>query len=231
MRKRSLIVIGLVLVVAFLLQSCSSSPEKGLLKKYFNAVRYNDNATMSSMALEPQTMDISGFDIVSISPEKIEPAVLAQLGAKEAELKKKLEEHVGPTIDAKDVLDVAKEELDTARTKAAKAAAQKKVDEMQAKYDQEFGLHKDLQKGYNDAKAAAAREEEITAFSLGAKNLANIRDLTGNVHSKEVEIKVNLKEGGTKSYRLFMRSYNLKDEATGMKQNGRWVIVKFEPLG
>ena len=231
MRKRSLIVIGLVLVVAFSLQSCSSSPEKGLLKKYFNAVRYNDNATMSSMALEPQTMEISGFDIVSISPEKIEPAVLAQLGAKEAELKKKLEEHVGPTIDAKDVLDVAKEELDTARTKAAKAAAQKKVDEMQAKYDQEFGLHKDLQKGYNDAKAAAAREEEITAFSLGAKNLANIRDLTGNVHSKEVEIKVNLKEGGTKSYRLSMRSYNLKDEATGMKQNGRWVIVKFEPLG
>ena len=231
MRKRSLIVIGLVLVVSFSLQSCSSSPEKGLLKKYFNAVRYNDNATMSSMALEPQTMDISGFDIVSVSPEKIEPANLTELNAKEAELKKKLEDHVGPTIDAKDALDVAKEELDTARTKAAKAAAQKKVDEMQAKYDQEFGLHKDLQKGYNDAKAAAAREEEITAFSLGAKNLANIRDLTGNVHSKEVEIKVNLKEGGTKSYRLFMRSYNLKDEATGMKQNGRWVIVKFEPLG
>ena len=102
---------------------------------------------------------------------------------------------------------------------------------MQVKYDQEFGLHKDLQKGYNDAKAAAAREEEITAFSLGAKNLANIRDLTGNVHSKEVEIKVNLKEGGSKSYRLFMRSYALKDEATAMKQNGRWVIVKFEPLG
>ena len=77
MRKRSLIVIGLVLVAAFALQSCSSSPEQGLLKKYFNAVRYNDNATMSSMALEPLTMDISGFDIVAISPEKIEPAILA----------------------------------------------------------------------------------------------------------------------------------------------------------
>src|SRR4030042_3687492 len=105
MRKRSLIVIGLVLVVAFSLQSCSSNPEKGLLKKYFNAVRYNDNATMSSMALEPLTMDISGFDIVSVSPERIEPAVLAGLSAKEAELKKKLEEHVGPTIDAKDAVD------------------------------------------------------------------------------------------------------------------------------
>jgi hypothetical protein len=230
MKRKSLIVIGLVLV-AFSLQSCSSNPEEGLLKKYFNAVRYNDNSTMSSMALEPLTMEISGFDIVSVSPTRIEPAVLAALGAKEAELKKKLEEHVGPTIDAKDAVDVAKEELDTARTKAAKQAAQKKVDEMQAKYDQEFGLHKDFQKGYNDAKAAAAREEEITAFSLGAKNLANIRDLTGNVHAKEVELKVHQKSGGDKSYKLFMRSYSLKEEATGLKHNGRWIIVKFEPLG
>ncbi len=230
MRRKSLIVIGLVLV-AFSLQSCSSNPEEGLLKKYFNAVRYNDNATMSSMALEPLTMDISGFDIVSVSPTRVEPAVLAALGAKEAELKKKLEDHVGPTIDAKDAVDVAKEELDTARTKAAKQAAQKKVDEMQAKYDQEFGLHKDLQKAYNDAKAAAAREEEITAFSLGAKNLANIRDLTGNVSAKEVEIKVHPKAGGDKSYKLSMRSYSLKEEGSGLKHNGRWVIIKFEPLG
>ena len=230
MRRKSLIVIGLVLV-AFSLQSCSSNPEEGLLKKYFNAVRYNDNATMSSMALEPLTMDISGFDIVSVSPTRVEPAVLAALGAKEAELKKKLEDHVGPTIDAKDAVDVAKEELDTARTKAAKQAAQKKVDEMQAKYDQEFGLHKDLQKGYNDAKAIAAREEEITAFSLGAKNLANIRDLTGNVSAKEIEIKVHPKAGGDKSYKLSMRSYSLKEEGSGLKHNGRWVIIKFEPLG
>jgi hypothetical protein len=230
MKRKSLIIIGLVLV-AFSLQSCSSKPEEGLLKKYFNAVRYNDNSTMSSMAIEPLTMDISGFDIVSVTPTRIEPAVLAALGAKEAELKKKLEEHVGPTIDAKDALDIAKEELDTARTKAAKQAAQKKVDEMQAKYDQEFGLHKDLQKGYNEAKTAAAREEEITAFSLGAKNLANIRDLTGDVHAKEVELKVHEKSGGDKSYKLLMRSYNLKEEATGLKHNGRWIIVKFEPLG
>lgn len=230
MKRKSLIIIGLVLV-AFSLQSCSSKPEEGLLKKYFNAVRYNDNSTMSSMAIEPLTMDISGFDIVSVTPTRIEPAVLAALGAKEAELKKKLEEHVGPTIDAKDALDIAKEELDTARTKAAKQAAQKKVDEMQAKYDQEFGLHKDLQKGYNEAKTAAAKEEEITAFSLGAKNLANIRDLTGDVHAKEVELKVHEKSGVDKSYKLLMRSYNLKEEATGLKHNGRWIIVKFEPLG
>jgi len=229
MRKKGLIIIGALLVlVAF--QSCSSKPEEGLLKRYFNAVRMNDNSTMSSMALEPLTMDVTGFNIVSVAAEKIEPAVLAGLSKQEAGLKRKLEEHVGPTIDAKDAVDVAKDELDTARTKAAKQAAQKKVDEMQVKYDQAFGLHKELQKGYNDAKTVAAREEEITAFSLGAKELVNIRDLTGDVHSKEIVLKIKTRDAGDKNYKLFMRSYILKDEATNLKYNGRWVIVKFEQL-
>lgn len=230
MRKRSLMIIGAVLVlVAF--QSCSSKPEEGLLKRYFNAVRMNDNSTMASMALEPLTMDISGFSVVSVSAEKIEPAVLPELNRQEASLKKKLEDHVGPTIDAKDAVDEAKDELDSARTKAAKQAAQKKMDEIQAKYDQEFGLHKELQKGYNDAKAAAAKEEEITAFSLGAKDLVNIRDLTGDVHSKEVDIRIKTRDAGDKNYKLYMRRYLLKEEATNLKHNGRWVIIKFEPLG
>ena len=230
MRKKSLMIIGVVLIlVAF--QSCSSKPEEGLLKKYFNAVRMNDNSTMASMALEPLTMDVSSFSVVSVTPEKIEPAVLPEMSKQEATLKKKLEEHVGPTIDAKDAVDVAKDELDTARTRAAKQAAQKKMDEMQAKYDQEFGLHKELQKGYNDAKAAAAKEEEITAFSLGAKDLVNIRDLTGDVHSKEVDIKIKTRDAGDKNYKLLMRRYILKEEATSLKHNGRWVIVKFEQLG
>jgi hypothetical protein len=191
----------------------------------------NDNSTMASMALEPLTMDVSSFSVVSVIAEKIEPAVLPEMSKQEATLKKKLEEHVGPTIDAKDAVDVAKDELDTARTRAAKQAAQKKMDEMQAKYDQEFGLHKELQKGYNDAKAAAAKEEEITAFSLGAKDLVNIRDLTGDVHSKEVDIKIKTRDAGDKNYKLFMRRYILKEETTNLKHNGRWVIVKFEPLG
>jgi hypothetical protein len=230
MRKKSLIIIGAVLVlVAF--QSCSSKPEEGLLRRYFNAVRMNDNSTMSSMAIEPLTMDVSGFNVVSVTPEKVEPAVLPEMNKQEASLKKKLEDHVGPTIDAKDALDVAKDELDTARTKAAKQAAQKKMDETQSKYDQEFSLHKEFQKGYNDAKAAAAKEEEITAFSLGAKDLANIRDLTGEVHSKEVDLKIKTRDAGDKNYRLFMRRYILKEEATNLKYNGRWIIVKFEPLG
>lgn len=229
MRNKTLIVMGAILaLVAF--QSCSSKPEQSLLQSYFHAVTLNDNATMSSMALEPMEMEVGGWEILTVSEEKVEAAFLSDLSKKEADLKKQLENHIGPTIDAKDALDVAKDELDTARTKAAKQAAQKKVDEMQAKYDQEFNLHRELQKNYNDAKTAAAKEEEITAFSLGRQDLLNLRDLTGEVRSKQVEIKVKNKTGGEKSYLLYLRNYNLRDEAANLTYRGRWIIVRFEPL-
>jgi hypothetical protein len=229
MRKKILIVLGLAL--AFLaLQSCSSSPEKALLSRYFNAVSLNDNPTMASIALEPAQMAVASWSIISVTPEKIEPATLPELAKKEAEAKTALEQHIAPTMDAHDLLDAAQEDLDLARTAGAKAAAKKKVDELQAKYDAEHEKHIELQKEYNDAKAAAAAEEQITAFSLGIRDLANIRDLTGNVHSKEVDIKVTTKDGATKDYRLYMRMYDLRDEALNLHHLGQWKIIKFEPL-
>ena len=230
MRKKSLVIICVFLTLV-VFQNCSSKPEEGLLKRYFNAVRMNDNDTMSSMALEPMTIDYASFDIMAVTPERIDSVFIADLGRKENEAKKKMDDHITPTLDAKDALDIAKDEFDAARTKGAKQAAQKQMDEAQAKYDQEYSVHKELQKEYNDAKTAASKEEEITAFSLGAKDMPNIRSLTGSVYSKDVDIKIKTKSGTTKNYRLFMRKYDLKDEATSMKHNGRWVIIKFESLG
>jgi len=229
MRKKNLLTIGILL--AFLaVTSCSSKPEQSLLKSYFSAVRMNDKATLSTIALEPITVDVASWRLTKAGEETVLPAVLPELNKKEAESKKALEQHIGPTMDAKDALDGAQEELDLARTGGARAQARKKVEELQAKYDQEYALHKDLQKAYNDTKAAAAREEEITRFSLGVRELANIRDLTGNVHSKEVEAIVTSKAGAEKGYRIQMRRYLLKDEALNLNHNGRWVIVRFDPI-
>lgn len=229
MRKKTLIVCGVALAI-FVLQSCSSSPEKSLLSRYFNAVSLNDNATMSSIALEPAQMDYTSWAILSVTPEKIEPATLPDLAKEEADAKKALEQHIAPTMDAKDLLDAAKEDQDLARTPGARAVAKKKVEELQAKFDEEYNKQKDLQKAYNDAKAAAAAEEQITAFSIGVRDLANIRDLTGNVHSKDVEIRVTFKDGGVKKYRLSMRMYDLKDEALNLSHTGRWIITRFEQI-
>jgi hypothetical protein len=228
MRKKTWIVLGILLAFS-VMQSCSSSPEKTLLARYFNAVSMNDNATMASMALEPAQWDVASWEIVSVSPAKVEPATLADLSKKELEAKKAQDAQIGPTMEADTVLANAKDELDLARTGAAKATAKKNVEKAQANYDAEYNKMKELKGAYSAAKSSAAAEEQITLFSLGLRELPSVRDLGGSVHSKDVVVKIKTKQGQTKSYRLLMRMYDLKNEA-GQKLPSRWVITKFEPV-
>lgn len=229
MRKKTLIVLG-VFLAFFVIQGCTSAPEKTLLKKYFNAVTMNDNDTMSSMALEPFQPELGSWKIVSIGEEKIEPASLPQLNAAEIEAKKAQDAQIGPTIDADTAVKDAQFEMDTTRSASAKAALKRQVDELQAKYDAENAKMQELKRVYNASKAASAAEEEMTMFSLGARELPVVRELVGDVHSKTVEISVTNRAGETKNYRLEMRQYLLRDEANKIPHRGRWVIIRFEPL-
>jgi hypothetical protein len=230
MRRKGLIVFGFLFLALLTLQSCKSSPEKSLLGAYFSAISMKDTTTMSKMAIEPASIDAASWQIVSVSEEKIEPTNLVELGKAELEFKKKLEEHVGPVMDAEDTLYGAQEEQKAARTGAAKAAAKKKVDEMQAKFDQEREVHRQLQRDYNEEKAAAQRERDIAIFSLDARDIPNIMDLTGTDHTKDVDVKVTGKDGQVTNYRFNLRRYELKDEAANLTRRGRWIIVKFAPV-
>jgi hypothetical protein len=177
------------------------------------------------------SIDAASWEIVSVSEEKIEPAQLVELGKAEMESKKKLEEHVGPVMDAEDALYGAQEELKAARTGASRAAAKKKVDEMQAKFDEERELHKELQRSYNEAKDAAQKEKDIATFSVigPTGDLPNVMDLTGTVHSKDVDVKITNKAGEEVLYRFNLKRYELRDEAANLNHRGRWIIVKFGP--
>lgn len=229
MRKRTLIVIG-VFIAFLVIQGCSSAPEKTLLKKYFNAVAMNDNDTMSSIALEPIQPEMESWSIVSIGEETITPATLPDLNATEVEAKKAQDGQIGPTLDADTALKDAQYERDTSRSAAGKRAAQRLVDELQVKYDEENAKMQEFKKAYNEAKAAAAIEEEMTMFSLGLRELPTVRSLTGDVHSKDVEIAIKMTSGQTKNYKLLLKLYMLRDEANNLPYRGRWVIIKFEPL-
>lgn len=229
MRKKTLIVLG-VFLAFFVIQGCTSAPEKTLLKKYFNAVTMNDNDTMSSMALEPFQPELGSWKIVSIGEEKVEPASLPQMNTAEIEAKKAQDAQIGPTIDADTAVKDAQFEMDTTRSASAKAALKRQVDELQAKYDTENAKMQELKRVYNAAKSAAAAEEEMTMFSLGARELPVVRQLVGDVHSKTVEIAVTNRAGATRNYRVVMKQYLLRDEANKLSHRGRWIFVRFEPL-
>jgi hypothetical protein len=224
MDRKFLSLFAMILVLCFL-SSCSSNPEEQLLQRYFSALQLNDNATLSTMAIEPVAMETDSWEIISVSEEIVDEFKLAEMNQEELSLKKELEDHVGVTLDARDEWDNAVYEGERARTRAARRAAQKKAEDLKVKYDEVLNEHKDLQKNYNEAKAAAAKEEEIATFSLGTGEMPTIRDFTGDVHKKEVDVKTE-GESGVKNYRVNLRRYILKDEAMGITHRGRWIIVK-----
>lgn len=229
MNKKTLAILGICLaILAF--QSCKSKPEEALLKSYFSASGMNDVATMSSIAVDPLKLDAVSWKVVQAGEEKVVPATLGELSQKEIDLKKQFEASSGPALDAQDVLNAAKDDLTAARTGGARAAAKAKVDAAQAKYDEAYNANRALVKSYNDAKEAAAKEEEKIAFSLGVKDLANIRQLTGEVATKDIQVEVKTKAGETKNIKILMEKYTMKDEAAGLVHRGRWVITKFETL-
>lgn len=228
MNRKILSILGMGLLV-FTFYGCSSNPEQGLLDRYFNALSLDDVNTLSTMALEPVDFKFKSWKIVSVSEEVIKPAELFDMNATEQELKKKKDESVGVTLDAKAMLDDAAFERDNARTGAARRAAQKQVDELQIAYDEQYEKHQALQKEYNLAQEAAAKEEEISSFSLGAE-YPTIRNFTGEVASKEVEVQITSDDGAVNNYKIHMRTYTLKDEANNLSHRGRWIIVKFEKI-
>lgn len=228
MDRKFLSLFAVILVLCFL-SSCSSNPEEQILKRYFSALQLNDTTTLSTMALEPVAMETDNWQIINVSEEVVESFKLGDMNQEETSLKKQLEDHVGVTLDARDTWDNAVYEGERARTRAAKQAAQRKADELKVKYDEVLNEHKDLQKQYNEAKAAAAKEEEIATFSLGTGEMPTIRDFTGDVHKKEVDVKTG-GQSGVKNYRVYMRRYLLKDEAMGVTHRGRWIIVRIQSL-
>ncbi|NOR53183.1 MAG: hypothetical protein GQ536_03745 [Candidatus Aminicenantes bacterium] len=228
MKRKSLCLTGVILLL-FAMQSCTTKPEQSLLKRYFQAIAMNDTMTMSTMALEPIKLDVVSWEIVNVSEEVSEPASLPRLDKEELEFKKRVEDSVGITMEAREILLDAEYERDNARTRRAKNTLQKKVDELDTEYKEIRATHDQLQVDYNMAKTASSKEEEITIFSLGAGDIPNARELTGDVHFKKVELKIQGKES-TKNYKFYLRQYVLKDELLNINRRGRWIIVKIELL-
>jgi hypothetical protein len=182
------------------------------------------------MAIEPISIEAQSWEITNVTEEVIEEFKLGEMDAHERELQKKLTDHVGTVQELDDELWAAKEDLKAARTGAARRAAQARVDEAQVKFDEERAIHSEMQKEVNEAQAASRKEEEVAEFSLGAGNLPNIRQLTGEVFSKEVDIQA-VGEAGTRNYRFYLKRYALEDETLNVPYRGRWIIVKIEYSG
>jgi len=228
MSRKVLSILGIVLLIA-VVSSCSSNPEKTLLDRYFNSLSMKDNMTLRTMAISPATFDFASWEIIGQSEEVVQPFGLKEMDDKAKELKKKQDDSIGVTLEARDELDNAVFERNNARSRTARATAQKKVDELQEAYDVQRVAHDELVKEYNAAREAASKEEEIANFSLSG-DYPMIREFVGEVFFRNVDIKIDMKDGTSGNYTVLLRRYVLNDEAQNMPHRGRWIILRFEKL-
>ncbi len=88
MTKKSLIVLSALSGPVQPSRLQDPTPRKNFSERYFHAITLNDMSTLSTMALEPMTMEVDSWKVTKVSEEKIEPAKLPDLNAQEMELQK-----------------------------------------------------------------------------------------------------------------------------------------------
>jgi len=104
---RRIVFVGLISLFLVLVTNCGS-PEKSLFSRYFEAVKFNDKTTMSTMAYEPIALEFTKWRLVSLTQEEKRSLPLNDLYKKQDELKVKRDDVINQLADLKDKLDEAK---------------------------------------------------------------------------------------------------------------------------
>jgi hypothetical protein len=81
--------LGAVLGVAALSAACGG-PERRVVDQYFNALRANDNTTLTSFAAVGFDKKVDAWKVKGASPETRSPAILPDLSKKVADLETEL---------------------------------------------------------------------------------------------------------------------------------------------
>ncbi len=209
-------------IFVFLIFSCGS-PEKSMLGRYFEAVRFNDKMTMSTMAYEPIAMEIKKWRMVSLSQEEKKGLPLNELFKKQDELKEKRDAIVNQVADANDKVAEAKANLSKARG-AAKRKAEKELEEAENVYKETRASYEKIQKEWNELKALIDKERALFNLSVGIEWPEGV-ELEGDMGVKEAMVEVTTATD-VRNYKVILRKYAIKTPE-GQPLNGRWIIEKF----
>ena len=205
--------------------ACGSAASK-VVDQYFNALRANDQTTLTSFAMVAFEQKVDDWKIVGEGPEVKAPATLPDLVKQQKELQAKLEQN---TRDARawgnDLAIYPK--LDRVRQ------AQQKGDkipgglqEIAEKWDNFQAEDRRLKKELAEAKAAVEREKRNVTLSIG--QVEDLESLTGDVLSRDMELNLTI-GGAVKPYTMTLRRYDLKGQTGGGRMMSRWVVESLEP--
>jgi hypothetical protein len=216
--------LGAVLVVAALSVACSGS-ERRVVDQYFNALKANDNATLTSFAAVAFDKKVDAWKIKGSSPETRSPATLPDLSKKvsdlEAELAANKKAAGAYSLEKYSDIDKVKE-----LQKAGKPVPGN-LKEVADKWAQFNDKDRELKTQLAKAKAALEREKRNASLSVGQQE--DVSKLSGEVVSKTVDVDLTI-GGQVQPYVMTLRKYELTG-GSGPRQVSRWVIQNIAPKG
>ncbi len=226
MKRKSLFLLMaiVVLIVAFM-TSCTK-PEEAYLKKYFNAIRMNDNDTLSSMAAEPVTFVFTKWKVESVSEVQSGPADYKTYDENYNKIKKELDTLREQILELNDNLEEAKANEKKARGYRAKKKAKETLKELEAKKEELMNQYREKQKELSEAKKTLEHWKRIIFMSLGEMEGVNPAELDLTKETKDVIFTLTTPTGEKKYKAIFIR-YNINSP---QKRLGRWLILKFEQI-
>jgi hypothetical protein len=212
----------LALAAAVSAAACGGG-EKKVVDNYFNAVRAQDNQTLSSFAAVTFKDPVTSWKVQGARDEPEAQATLPQLSARVKELETQAA--------------AAKKEWDA--YKLQRWADLQKVNELKQKgsvvpasltsvageWDKYTQKDRDLKKQLAAAKAELEKEKRSARLSVG--DLDDLETMGGTVKTKQVDVEV-MSNGQPKQYTMTLRKYDLKRES-GPAPMSRWVVQDLKP--
>jgi hypothetical protein len=221
--RRATLALALSLIAAGL--ACKSGESK-VVDQYFNALRANDQNTLTSFAVVAFDQKVDSWKIVSEGPEVKAPATLPDLVKKakdaQAELDKNTKEARAWANDIKVYPDLDKVRQAQAKGDKIPPALKPIAD----KWDTLQSEDKRLKKAVADAKAAVEREKRNVALSIG--QVEDVESLTGESVTRDIDVDLTI-GGASKPYTMTLRRYDLKGGSGGGRMMSRWVVQSITP--
>lgn len=236
-KSTSLLLLGLVPLL-LVTMACSSSDEKQLLSKFFNASRMRDNTTLGNIATVQfsPTEDgvVQSFDIVSMSEAQKRTLQLKEMKAAEEAAQKDDEQLNKQKKEYQDAnLTAIERVLQAERDGKSLKGKDLEVQQAWTKWRQEVADHS---KKLADARTALSRERgmaELSAFD--ARNPVDVTAFDGEMFAKDLVLKAKVKKGeaaaAEEELHVKMERVELKNGPEGKAVNGRWIITHVSRAG
>jgi hypothetical protein len=216
--------LGAVLAAGAWSAACGG-PEKRVIDQYFNALRANDNTTLTSFAAVAFDKKVDAWKIKGATPETRSPATLPELAKKVSDLEAELaaNKKAAGAYSLEHYADIDKvKELQ----KAGKPTPGN-LKEVADRWAQFNDKDRELKRSLAEAKSALEREKRNATLSLGQQ--ADVEKLSGEVVSKTVEVDLTI-GGQVQPYTMTLRKYEVTG-GSGPRTVSRWVIQNIAPKG